>query len=79
MLHGITQGELQEDPTHFVANHLVEFFHQLGMNKFAAIISLVVHEPKSPEFYKKLLLQHEELAHVTIEICRCDSEYPLAS
>src|ERR1035438_7772464 len=50
---------------------------QVGMNKFAAIISLVAHEPKSPEFYKKLLLQHEELAHVTIEINRCDSEYAL--
>jgi cation diffusion facilitator family transporter len=52
---------------------------QVGMNKFAAIISLVAHEPKSPEFYKKLLQQHEELAHVTIEINRCDSEYALAS
>jgi cation diffusion facilitator family transporter len=52
---------------------------QVGMNKFAAIISLVAHEPKSPEFYKKLLQQHEELAHVTVEINRCDSEYALAS
>ena len=28
----LTQGELQEDPTDFVANHLVEFFHQLSIS-----------------------------------------------
>jgi cation diffusion facilitator family transporter len=52
---------------------------QVGMNKFAAIISLVAHEPKSPEFYKNLLRQHEELIHVTVEINRCDAEHSLAS
>lgn len=45
---------------------------QVGMNKFAAIISLVTHQPKTPEFYKKLLMQHEELSHVTVEVNRCD-------
>jgi len=52
---------------------------QVGMNKFAAIISLVAHEPKSPEFYKNLLLQHEELIHVTVEVNRCNSDLALAS
>ncbi len=28
----LTQGELQEDPTDFVANHLVDFFHQLSIS-----------------------------------------------
>lgn len=35
----LTQGELQEDPNDFVANHLVNFFHQLSVNTehFAAV------------------------------------------
>jgi uncharacterized membrane protein len=28
----LTQGELQEDPTDFVANHLVDFFRHLSIN-----------------------------------------------
>lgn len=28
----LTQGELQEDPTDFIANHLVKFFHHLSVN-----------------------------------------------
>jgi len=39
----LTQGELQEDPIDFVANHLVEFFHQLSISTkhFASIYLLV--------------------------------------
>jgi|SRR5665213_2344404 len=39
----LTQGELQEDPTDFVATHLVEFFHQLSINTtyFACVYLLV--------------------------------------
>lgn len=44
---------------------------QIGVNKFAAIISLVTHEPKPPEFYKQALKQHEELVHVTVEVNAC--------
>jgi cation diffusion facilitator family transporter len=47
---------------------------QVGVNKFAAVISLVTDWPKSPEFYKKLLQQHEELIHVTVEVNQCNSE-----
>ena len=36
---------------------------QVGVNKYATIISLVAHELKSPEFYKNVLRQHEELIH----------------
>ena len=45
---------------------------QVGEEKFAAIVSLVAHEPKSPEFYKSLLRQHEELIHVTVEVNQCN-------
>jgi cation diffusion facilitator family transporter len=45
---------------------------QVGANKFAAIISLVAHHPKSPEAYKAPLREHEELMHVTVEIHQCE-------
>lgn len=39
----LTQGELQEDPTDFVANHLVDFFHHLSINTkhFASVYLLI--------------------------------------
>ncbi len=41
---------------------------QVGMRKFAAIISVAAHEPKSPADYKHPLLEHRELVHVTVEV-----------
>jgi len=47
---------------------------QVGIGKFAAMVSIVAHEPKSCDFYRALLRGHEELVHVTIEthLCRDD-------
>lgn len=45
---------------------------QIGVKKFAAIISVVAHEPKSPSAYKERLKEHEELVHVTVEVQRCE-------
>lgn len=45
---------------------------QIGVKKFAAIISVVAHSPKSPSAYKELLKQHEELVHVTVEVQQCE-------
>jgi uncharacterized membrane protein len=40
----LTAGELQEDPTDFVANHLVDFFHHLTINtKYFASIYLMIY------------------------------------
>jgi cation diffusion facilitator family transporter len=51
---------------------------QIGVGKFAAIVSVVAHEPKSPEMYRKLLRQHEELVHVNVETHLCEEhELPL--
>lgn len=44
---------------------------QVGMGKFAAIVSLVAHEPKSCEVYRDRLRQHRELVHLTIETNSC--------
>jgi cation diffusion facilitator family transporter len=48
---------------------------QVGSNKFAAIISLVAHQPKSSEAYKAPLKEHEELVHVTVEIHHCEGDH----
>ena len=44
---------------------------QVGTGKFAAIVSIVAHEPKSCEEYRALLAEHEELVHATIETQQC--------
>ncbi|MGH8101239.1 MAG: CDF family Co(II)/Ni(II) efflux transporter DmeF [Chthoniobacterales bacterium] len=49
---------------------------QVGIGKFAAMISIVAHEPKSSDSYHELLRQHDELVHVTIETQHC-REHPV--
>ena len=48
---------------------------QVGAGKFAAIVSLVAHEPKSCESYRSRLRGHEELVHVTIETHTCSEPH----
>jgi cation diffusion facilitator family transporter len=48
---------------------------QMGVGKFAAIISIVAHEPKSADQYRELLREHEELVHVTIETQHCREDH----
>ena len=47
---------------------------QVGIGKYAAMVSIVAHEPKSCDSYRALLRGHKELVHVTIEthLCRED-------
>jgi cation diffusion facilitator family transporter len=53
-------------------NRVVDFhFWRIGPHHFAAIIGVVTHEPRPPEYYKTLLEDRPELAHVTIEVHRC--------
>lgn len=44
---------------------------QVDAGKFAAIIGVVAHHPKTPEEYREVLKMHEELVHVTIESHVC--------
>jgi cation diffusion facilitator family transporter len=44
---------------------------QVSMNKFAAIVSIVAHNPKTPEEYRQSLKIHEELVHVNVEVQTC--------
>jgi cation diffusion facilitator family transporter len=48
---------------------------QVGIGKFAAIVSIVAHQPKTCEAYRKLLREHEELVHVTIETQQCRDDH----
>jgi cation diffusion facilitator family transporter len=48
---------------------------QVGVGKFAAIVSIVAHEPKTSDQYRELLSQHEELVHVTIETQHCREDH----
>jgi cation diffusion facilitator family transporter len=44
---------------------------QICAGKFAAVISVVGHHPKTSEQYRQALKIHEELVHVTIEVQVC--------
>jgi cation diffusion facilitator family transporter len=41
---------------------------QVGVNRFSAIISIVTDKPEAPQVYKRMLAEHEELQHITIEV-----------
>jgi cation diffusion facilitator family transporter len=49
---------------------------QVGVNKFAAIISIVAHHPKTPDEYRQVLKIHEELVHVSVEVQHCPDAKP---
>jgi cation diffusion facilitator family transporter len=48
---------------------------QVGVGKFAAIVSIVAHEPKTSDQYRDLLREHQELVHVTIETQHCREDH----
>ncbi|HEY7001840.1 MAG TPA: CDF family Co(II)/Ni(II) efflux transporter DmeF [Candidatus Udaeobacter sp.] len=48
---------------------------QVGIGKYAAMISVVAHQPKSCESYRALLRGHHELVHVTIETHHCREDH----
>jgi cation diffusion facilitator family transporter len=41
---------------------------RVGAHDFAAIITLLTHDPKPPDHYKSLLSKYSELSHVTVEV-----------
>jgi cation diffusion facilitator family transporter len=43
---------------------------QVGVGQFSAVVSIAAKEPRTPEHYRHIFSEHEELRHVTIEICR---------
>ena len=47
---------------------------RVGTHHLAAIISVVTHFPRPPEYYKKLLSDFDDIAHVTVEVNACEAE-----
>jgi cation diffusion facilitator family transporter len=66
----IREALQQDDDTCIADLHV----WQVGTGKFSAIVSVVAHDPKPPEHYKRLLRVHEELVHLTIEVNHCEEE-----
>src|SRR6059058_4173544 len=50
---------------------------QVGTGKFAAIVSIVAHQPKSSDEYRKLLRGHGELVHLPLETQHCREHEPV--
>jgi cation diffusion facilitator family transporter len=44
---------------------------KIGANDYAAIISLVTHQPNSIQHYKTLLADFDRISHLTIEVNQC--------
>jgi cation diffusion facilitator family transporter len=47
---------------------------RVGSHHLSAIVSLVTHYPKSPDYYKGLMANYDELVHVTVEVNNCEGE-----
>jgi cation diffusion facilitator family transporter len=47
---------------------------RVGRQRFACILSVVTTQPRDAEQFKVRLMEHEELAHVTVEVVRYDAE-----
>ena len=47
---------------------------RVGTHHLSVIVSIVTHYPKSPEHYKKLLADYDEIAHITVEVNICKSD-----
>ena len=58
------------------SDNRISDFHawKLSARHYAAIITLVTHDPKPTEYYKGLLSDFHELSHLTIEVYVCKDE-----
>ncbi len=47
---------------------------RVGAGSLSVILSIVTHHPQPPEHYKQLIGDLDEVAHVTVEVNRCEGE-----
>lgn len=47
---------------------------RVGSEHLAAVVSIVTHDPRPPEHYKRLLAEFDSLAHVTVEVNPCPGD-----
>ena len=45
----------------------------IAPDRISAIISLVTDTPKHPKYYKALLAEFQSLAHITVEVNKCEN------
>ncbi|HEY1792090.1 MAG TPA: CDF family Co(II)/Ni(II) efflux transporter DmeF [Opitutaceae bacterium] len=43
---------------------------QVGVGQFSAIVCIRAREPRTPEHYRRIFSEHDELRHVTVEVQR---------
>ena len=60
---------IEKDPDSRIVDMHVWY---LGPNHFSASLSVVTHHPNTPEFYKHLLSDIPQLAHVMVEVNGCN-------
>jgi cation diffusion facilitator family transporter len=72
-LPGEIRGAVESDGDSIVTDLHV---WQVGAGKFAAMVSVCAHEPRSSDFYRELLREHDELVHITIETQHCREDHP---
>ncbi len=66
------QKRIKESIENVDDNQVADFhFWEIGPNIYGVILSIVTHNSKPPEYYKKLLPSDLGLAHVTIEVHQC--------
>lgn len=46
----------------------------ISPNHQTLVISIVTHDPRNPEYYKKRILEKAPFSHITVEVIPCDSE-----
>ncbi len=46
----------------------------IGPNIHAVILTVVAHEPETPDQYKSRISDHSGLEHITVEVHRCPSK-----
>ena len=62
---------IEADADNRVADHHIWY---IGSSRYAAILSVVTHYPRSAEHYKALLKPLKHIAHTTIEVNVCTDE-----
>ncbi len=69
ILHARIRTAILEDPGTVITDLHV---WQVAANQYAAIVSIIAPEPKTPVAYKERLKRCKELVHVTVEVHHCD-------
>ncbi|TLP42808.1 CDF family Co(II)/Ni(II) efflux transporter DmeF [Cohaesibacter sp. CAU 1516] len=62
---------IEADADNRVSDHHIWY---IGSDRYAAILSVVTHYPRSAEHYKALLKPLQQIAHITIEVNVCTEE-----